>query len=148
MNNSENYTPYNKQEIDRVREQQDLISSDLKVASLGIIKEVQNDGYVIQLVPKVSGRTTQVKTVNLIYEEKLKVHSKYTEVTNPSDQYASMKTKIEAVGKEGDWVVVLFLDYMTSKVGNEHLNVDQTKTTHSYSNAFALQLIKSWVGKE
>lgn len=117
-----------KNQIDILRQAQETIFNNLKVASIGkVIGELVN-GYRVELIPKVEERVVIVETVNKIFEPQ------------PTEKSQKLPDLL------GRYVLVLFLDNYTHAVGNGKLNVNDYRSKHSYSNAFALQFIDRWVG--
>lgn len=116
----------NQNEIDILRQAEQTIFNNLKVASVGKVVGELINGYRVELIPKLDDNVVIVETVNKIFE--------------PVEQG---KTLPELLGR---YVLVLFLDNYTQAIGNQKLNVSDWRSKHSYSNAFALQFIDRWVG--
>lgn len=121
------YTPQDQQQSDINKQLVDQIFTDMKVASVGKITQILDEGYQVQLLPNLDGNIVQVTSINKLYgRDYYKYKSEW--------QYYDMC-------KLGDYVVVLFLDNYTSGLVNENMRVSSDMSKHSYSNCVVISRI-------
>lgn len=102
-----------KNTIDILRELEDKVFSDLKVASLGVIKKINDASYTVDLIPRPNKEIVTITTLN----------------------------KLSSDPVEGDIIVVLFLDNITRNFDANSQIYDKL-TKHSYASGVAIQKIK------
>ena len=121
------YTPQDQQQSDINKQLVDQIFTDMKVASVGKITQILDEGYQVQLLPNLDGNVVQVTSINKLYgRDYYKYKSEW--------QYYDMC-------KLGDYVVVLFLDNYTSGLVNENMRVSSDMSKHSYSSCVVISKI-------
>ena len=121
------YTPQDQQQSDINKQLVDQIFTDMKVASVGKITQILDEGYQVQLLPNLDGNVVQVTSINKLYGRDYCEHKSEW-------QYYDMC-------KLGDYVVVLFLDNYTSGLVNENMRVSSDMSKHSYSSCVVISKI-------
>lgn len=121
------YTPQDQQQSDINKQLVDQIFTDMKVASVGKITQILDEGYQVQLLPNLDGNVVQVTSINKLYGRDYYKHKNEW-------QYYDMC-------KLGDYVVVLFLDNYTSGLVNENMRVSSDMSKHSYSSCVVISKI-------
>ena len=121
------YTPQDQLQSDVNKQLSDQIFTDMKVASVGKIIQIFDEGYKIQLLPNISRNIVYVNSFNKLYERYYYKHKSEW-------QYSELC-------KVGDYVCVIFLDNYTSNLLNENMNISENMSKHSYSSCIVVSKI-------
>lgn len=139
-----------KEHLDILREQQNTTNTELKVISLAKVKNINDQGYRVELIPKLNNKTITVQTINKLYERYFMMYWAHNGANAPDIPKDGAVIKILNGEKNnnagfyihhdvkiGDVIAVGFLDSQTTNFSSKS-NLNDTKTKHNYGNCVAL----------